>query len=279
MKTLIHIFSQIRYLAFTATLLFICVLSIPNKSIAQYLVSAITDSSGLITDAALNEQLARQSDSAGLPNTLPEPIDCHCFGVITTKDSRNNPNAQGSICFDFGGPIGTNFDEWPCKTESHYQQCCQRVQYAVANLTSAQLQAIANCFCTNGAANGAEVEAFSKVGTSDWERCQLVGHLNVIASTLHDSCNCPKGWLSNDYTGEAGGTANVDGGRTNNQPGGCKQFACGPIPQKPWPANSTPINGSWGFWWNGAIWAYGTAANGGAAHCVTIGHPEECSIH
>lgn len=80
-------------------------------------------------------------------------------------------------------------------------------------------------------------------------------------------CHCPKGWLSNDYTGI--GTVNVDGGKTNRLYSACKKPVCGPLGIKPNPTNSTPI-GTWGFTWEDAIWAYGTTANGGAAICDTV---------
>lgn len=72
-------------------------------------------------------------------------------------------------------------------------------------------------------------------------------------------CKCPKGWLSN--------MTNVNGGPTPD--GKCKKLACANISVAPLPPNGTPV-GTWGFTWGNGLWAWGNAANGGAAigqHC------------
>jgi hypothetical protein len=82
---------------------------------------------------------------------------------------------------------------------------------------------------------------------------------------LETTCNCPRGWLSNSQTPGVG-TTNVDGGATDTKYTACKKKVCGPISIKPPAANGTQI-GNWGFTWDGDIWVYGTAANGGAVIC------------
>lgn len=87
---------------------------------------------------------------------------------------------------------------------------------------------------------------------------------DIMLTYCPETCHCPKGWLSNDYSGT--GTVNVDGGATNHTTTACKKMACGPLGIRPPAPNGTPI-GTWGFTWGDEIWAYGTTANGGAAVC------------
>lgn len=90
--------------------------------------------------------------------------------------------------------------------------------------------------------------------------CTVVATIALMVMHIHHAeaevshCKCPKGWLSN--------TTNVNGGPTPDKK--CKKLACANISVAPLPANGTAV-GAWGFTWGNGLWAWGTAANGGAA--------------
>jgi hypothetical protein len=204
----------------------------------------------------LTNQSIAQQDSSKMK------INCHCFGVISYDDLKDHNHATG-VCYNFGD-MGVNYN-WPCITDKHNSDCCLRVQQKAVALTAAQLQSIANCYCSAGKPNGYVVEAWSAVGNGDYQRCQEVGTLVNTPAVVQ--CNCPKGWLSN--------TDGQDGGVTTD--GKCKKIVCQPVNISPLPPDGTPV-GNWGFMWGNALYAWGNASNGGNPICKVI-HPAVCEIN
>jgi hypothetical protein len=98
------------------------------------------------------------------------------------------------------------------------------------------------------------VTAYAKVGTLNWSVAQSIF---VTCSGGVTTCTCPVGW--------SGDNPSITGGVTTN--GRCAKAACQHGIQ-PSPPNDTKI-GTWGFTWGNGFYAYGSTANGGAAHCVT----------
>lgn len=99
------------------------------------------------------------------------------------------------------------------------------------------------------------VSAYAAVGTLHYRVAQSIV---VNCSGGDTTCSCPKGWAANP--------TNVDGGVTTD--GKCKKLACLPDTVPPFPPDGTQI-GTWGFTWGNGFWAWGSAANGGAAKCTT----------
>ncbi len=103
----------------------------------------------------------------------------------------------------------------------------------------------------------------------------IIGTLvNIPASTV-TVYTCPSAWSSN--------TSNQLGGVTTD--GLCKRGPVGTLTSPTPPANGTPIGSipqgwpnAWGFVWSGAIFEYGTPANGGAAVKTTPTTPAVCKI-
>jgi hypothetical protein len=112
------------------------------------------------------------------------------------------------------------------------------------------------------------VSAYAAVGTRPYNVAQSIEFDCTGGVT---TCTCPTGWTCN------GCSPQVDGGITSD--GRCKKLACEPNQITPFPPNGTPIgtptppfgtsSTSWGFSWENAFIAWGTAANGGAPTCVT----------
>lgn len=177
--------------------------------------------------------------------------ECHCFGKVTAD------------CYSTGA-LGANYS-FPCKTQGHQNDCCGRVKNAIAALSAAQKQNIADCLCNKGVADNTSIFATAAVATSSYEQCSgAIGTLHQKPAYSVTTCKCPKGWLSDN---------NVDGGVTSD--GKCKKLVCGP-----WDAIAFPpppggtFIGTWGFFWKNELWAFGTTANGGVPICTTVNYPK-----
>ena len=184
--------------------------------------------------------------------TSPELVECHCFGKVTGD------------CYSTGA-LGNNYS-LPCKTAAHQKDCCGRVKNAIAALSAAQKQTILDCLCSKNTPDNTDIYATAAVATSDYEKCDgAIGTFHQKPAYSITTCTCPTGWLANP--------TNVDGGVTSD--GKCKKLVCGPWNVVPFsqPPNGTAV-GTWGFTWQNGLWAWGTAANGGAAKCVTVNYPK-----
>lgn len=133
-------------------------------------------------------------------------------------------------------------------------------------------QSTATQACAAGAQNGALIRAYYKTTgmlqtnpfTNTYQPAVALGVLVKTPGTVTQGWRCPAPWLSN--------TSNQPGGFTGDQR--CKRLA-GSITISPLPADGTQIS-SWGFTWGNEVWAYGTAANGGAASYTSITTPAQC---
>jgi hypothetical protein len=243
----------------------------------------------IISDSMLNVAIAEfearlKAGEAG--ESVPEPPadDCHCYGVISYDNLAGKQHATG-VCLDLGqlATYSTNALH-PCQPvlasnrQARESDCCNKVQNAVLALTAAQRQAIANCFCAHGAANGTSVEAYGGFGagwlggvfhgSGNYRFCQKLGTLVNNPEVTKTTCTCPKGWLAN--------TTNVDGGVTAD--GKCKKGMCIWDKSLGYPPDGTPV-GTWGFTWSNGIYAWGSAANGGKATCITtVVSPKVCKV-
>jgi len=214
------------------------------KTIALFLLGVLTTASTYVEPAAL---------SAG----GPRPI-ARCFCKISIHDLTNQHSATGVIQ-DLTGTVNKTYSGVFQQSDANQTNCNTRCTAAAAGLTGSQ--ALAAAACAAGAANGTVVRAWSAVGTREYKSSQQIGVLVRTESVT--TCTCPKGWLAN--------TTNVDGGVTGD--GRCKREACANFTVSPPPPNGTHV-GTWGFTFGNSLVAYGSAANGGAASCVTT--PGSC---
>lgn len=216
--------------------------------------------------AALHQAATAPNDSA---TADVGPNSCHCYGVISYSD-LTNANTRRDVCFDFGelATYGTLIN---CsKNQSNKNDCQKRVADATAALTAAQRQSIAQCLCDHGVPSGSTIRAYAAVGTENYGAAATFRTYVNTAEVTNTVCKCPPGWLAN--------ATNVDGGVTVD--GKCKRGVCGPWSTAtfPPPPNGTPV-GTWGFTWGNGLYAWGTAANGGRAKCVTtMVSPSVCKL-
>jgi hypothetical protein len=184
------------------------------------------------------------------------------FGVATSQPAK----AAGAHCFgkaivyvgdDAGSTIPNpiiNLGELASYSTQlgHDKDCADRVSAAAASNAEFNNK---TWLCQQIQRQGDfRVSAYAAVGTRDYRVAQSIF---VHCSGGVRTCTCPPGWLANP--------TNVDGGVTYD--GRCKKEVCAGNPVRPLPANGTPI-GDWGFTWGASFVAWGTAANGGGAHCV-----------
>lgn len=242
-----------------------------------YLDASIANSLGYDSVAILpGKYTIRDGKSMTLNLKRYHPFKCNCFGGISTISPVGELHKQNDWCWNFGA-LGTAFS-WPCHDihGHHKDQCCDRVQAAVHNLSATQWQSIADCLCANGTATGTTIEAYTAVGSGlggpleigTYDNCDVLGTLVNQPLVTKTTCTCPKGWLANE--------TNVDGGVTAD--GKCKKGVCGPFIIANLPPDGTPV-GTWGFTWNNGLYAWGTTENGGAAIChTTVITPKVCKI-
>ncbi|MEA2719894.1 MAG: hypothetical protein QOJ39_1758 [Candidatus Eremiobacteraeota bacterium] len=170
----------------------------------------------------------------------------HCFGkaIVYVGDdagsSINNPIIDLGQLASYNTQLG------------HDKDCADKVSAAAAQNANFNNK---TWLCQQIQRQGSfRVSAYAAVGTRDYRVAQSIF---VTCSGGVRTCTCPPGWLAN--------TTNADGGVTSD--GKCKKGVCVGNPVNPLPANGTPI-GTWGFTWGNGFYAWGTAANGGGAHCV-----------
>jgi len=109
------------------------------------------------------------------------------------------------------------------------------------------------------------IQSYSAVGTANYRAAYAIGTLTNQPAVTTYTYQCPPTWYSN--------TTNVLGGATTD--GKCKKLSAKPLTITPWPLPGTPIS-SYGFTWYDEVWAYGTAANGGAAIATPHVTPASC---
>lgn len=189
-----------------------------------------------------------------------------CFCVVDAFNLTDLQSRMGP-CLDLTATVNTTYSGLNPEKDDNVKDCNNKCSVAALQLTAAQKQAIADCVCGFGIANGTIIQAYSAVGTKRYRVSQSIGTLTNLPELKTTTCQCPSGWAAN--------TTNVDGGVTAD--GKCKKAVCGPFSLNP-PANGTAV-GDWGFTWGNALYAWGSAANGGAAKCTTVvTRPRQCTL-
>lgn len=189
------------------------------------------------------------------------PYPCSC--VVSRSDLTFKTTAPGTEVLP---------PQLPLPNQAGQPEC--RNACAAASLIHYRSQVTADWACGNGTQNGTLVRSFARTGNlplghplrNVYVPAELIGQLVYTPASSRDEDRCPPGWMSN--------TSNQPGDVTGD--GRCKRIA-GPIIINPPPDNGTQI-GSWGFTWNDRIFAYGSAANGGAAVRQTIVTPRVCRL-
>src|SRR5665213_1538988 len=171
-----------------------------------------------------------------LARPAPALASAHCFGKVIVYAGNDAGSSISNPIIDLG-----TLGSWGTQN-AHFNDktwLCQQIQH------QGQFR----------------VSAYAAVGTRDYVVAQSI---YVTCTGGVTTCICPATWYAN--------VSNVLGGVTTD--GKCKKAACDGNMVSPNPPNGTPI-GTWGFTWGHAFYAWGTAANGGAAHCTTspwVGH-------
>jgi hypothetical protein len=213
--------------------------------------------------AALTAVLAlTASVSVGIPKQVQAHgllhKTCWCDAVSVDPNQNITKLLSFSTGLEFHVPVPTTGNRGDCRN-----QC--------GVLYDQNQAAIAAAACSANLPDGADIRAAWWIGTQNISQARS-NRLKISYPVTSDR-KCPAGWLSN--------TSNIDGGMTAD--GMCKkEFAVTSTtppmtaPVTP-PPNGTPI-GSWGFWWNGGLIAYGTPQNGGAAVHLNISTKKVCEL-
>lgn len=190
------------------------------------------------------------------------PCGCH----INISDVTGDTSASGGgILQSFGSssqPSANACQSW-CATKA--------AQYVHPQSLS---QATAAQACSAGGQNGATIRAYYKTTgmlqtnqwTNSYQPAVALGVLVNKPAITKQGWRCPATWHSNS-SGQLGDfTTDIQR---------CKRLA-GSITLNPAPADGTQLS-SWGFTWGNEVWAYGSAANGGApTHGTFVITPKEC---
>ncbi len=221
---------------------------------------------GLISQGNLNDANSPVPKNPEAPAIQEINATATCFCVISYNDLTDQQTRSG-VCMDITNIVHTTYSGVFPEKDDNRKDCQKKCSDAAYNLSAAQKQAIADCACAAGVGNGTPIRAYSAVGVKRYQSDQAMGTLVNTPAVVQTTCRCPVGWLAN--------TSNIDGGVTTD--GKCKKLVCGPIAVAP-PADGTQV-GSWGFTWGNSLWAYGSAANGGAALCRTLViSPKVCKL-
>jgi hypothetical protein len=183
-----------------------------------------------------------------------------CFCKISSDNLQGANNAT-HVCNDLTSNVGVHYNagQTPLAQDKREADCSTKCSTAAAQYAQPGplKQAVAACACGNGAPNGANIYAWSAVGTGPYKTsAPIIAPLHRTAAVVQTKC--PAGWLAN--------MTNVDGGVTAD--GKCKKYS-GPLGVTPVPPNGTAL-GTYGFSWGNGVYAWGTTANGGAAVTTTI---------
>jgi hypothetical protein len=177
-----------------------------------------------------------------------------CFCKIS-KDNLTGSTGASGVCQDITSNVNTSYTGINQQSQANQTDCNDNHCRPVATGFVGS-QAVATACCNIGAANGTTINAYSAVGTKAYRLAWQIGVLTNTPAVIQKKC--PVGWLANP--------TNVDGGVTSD--GKCKKQS-GTLTITPFPPNGTPI-GTYGFTWGNGVYAWGTAANGGAAVITTI---------
>lgn len=190
-----------------------------------------------------------------------------CFCKISYDDLTNKKSASG-VCLDLTGTVNKTYTGVFPQNDNNQTDCNTRCTTAAAPHIGSQ--SIAACACAAGKPSGTAVRAWSAVGTKEYKTAAPIGVLTNQSQVTKTTCTCPASWTCNGCSPQVAGGVTTDGA--------CKKMVCQPFSISPFPPNGTQV-GSWGFTWGNAIYAWGTAANGGAPNCVTsVVSPAMCKF-
>jgi hypothetical protein len=210
-----------------------------------YVVAATALSTGLVFSFGTSTPVRSQVQQV----KTQSQTQCVCY--LSVNSLTNNTSPAGSL-YSVSSPATIS-----ANSPSQCQSAC------AARATS-NLQAEASNLCIGGpynVPNGTTVRGYYKY-TGTFQFAAVLGVLTNTPLVSSAQWQCPPTWYSN--------TALQLGGITGDQK--CKKMA-GSISGVSAPANGTQL-GSWGFTWGNELWAWGSAANGGAAfHPFT---PAQC---
>jgi hypothetical protein len=228
--------------------------------------NSLTDQDFLWAGISQHENvIIPKNPDAGKVEEINTTATCFC---VASYDDLAGKDSRSGVCMDLTSIVNTTYSGLDPERYPNRVDCQSKCTIAAANLTSAEIQAIADCSCAAGKANGTELIAFAAVGTKKYLSAQSLKKLVSSPQVTSTTCNCPTGWAAN--------MTNIDGGVTAD--GKCKKLVCGPISTGPFPADGTPL-GNWGFTWGNALYAWGSTTNGGAAKCSTvIVSPKVCRL-
>jgi hypothetical protein len=178
-----------------------------------------------------------------------------CFCKISYNDLGGATSASG-VCKDLTADVNTSYSGLTQQSAANQNDCTNKCN-AKAMPYHAN-QAIASCACAAGAVTNTIVRAYAGVGTKAYASADTIGVLVDHPAVTTVVYTCPATWLA-DATNVAGGVTTT---------GKCKKLSAQPMTITPVPANGTAV-GSYGFTWGNALWAWGTAANGGAPTAVS----------
>ena len=180
------------------------------------------------------------------PASATWSISAHCWGGATVYAGDSLSSLPSNPIIDFGS-LASYSTQY-----GHNKDCEDKVSAAAASNSNFNDK---TWLCQHIQQRGSfRVAAYAKVGTQQYRVAQSIF---VTCTGGVRTCTCPKGWTAN------GGS---DGGIATD--GKCKKLACNGNMVSPFPPDGTQI-GNWGFTWGNSFIAWGTTANGGAAHCVT----------
>jgi hypothetical protein len=203
-------------------------------------------------DETMKRFLSAAMALAILPFGIARPasadwFSAHCFGAAIVYQGDSVANISNPL-IDFGSLASYG------QQYGHDKDCADKVSAAAASNGNFNDK---NWLCQHIQQRGQfRVAAYAKVGTQNYRIAQSIF---VTCTGGVRTCTCPKGWTSNGDTQSDGGIATD---------GKCKKLACNGNMVSPFPPDGTQI-GNWGFTWGNSFIAWGTTANGGAAHCVT----------
>ena len=191
-----------------------------------------------------------------------------CFCVLSTDNIEGRGTPLG-FHIEQTGEVNTSYTGVYQQHEDNQVDCARRCRTQIETYKGSANSAAP--FCAVGFKTGQGLAAYSKVGTRNYRKSTdsrqtpdfMILLLENVPQEHSVTYTCPATWISN--------SSGIPGGQTAD--GRCKKLA-GKISPEP----SAPTNiGEWGFTWGNEVWAYGSAANGGAPTSVVFtGPPGVC---
>lgn len=166
-----------------------------------------------------------------------ENIKANCYCVVSYNDLTNEQSRSG-VCLDLTGNVGLSFSGVNQQSTSKQRKCSERCSEEASSLSTAQLQAIANCACSAGKTTGTSLKAYSALGNKKYSSAHVVGLLENVPAQNETTCTCPNGWI-------------VDNGQTDPNRR-CKRELCN-VEQ---PISNRELPNLPGYVWNNVLFQW-----------------------